>query len=210
VRVTKFTHSCIRVDGPGVLVVDPGVFSDPGALTGADAVLITHEHPDHLDPDRLAEAHRANPSLVVHAHPQVLPRLAALGDAVTAVEPGQAFTAAGLDVTAYGGQHAVIHPDIPLVANLAFLISDSTMSVYHPGDSFEVPDVSVDVLFAPISAPWLKISESIDFVRAVKPGRVFALHDGFTTEAGARLVDTHLTNLSGSGYRRLAPGTGID
>ena len=206
-RVTKYTHSCIRIDG---LVVDPGVFTEPEALTGADAVLITHEHPDHLDVDALIAARSMNPLIRVYVHPDVAPKLAALGDAVTVVEPGETFAAAGLDVQAYGGQHAVIHPDLPGIANLAYRISDATMSVYHPGDSFEVPDAPVDVLFAPVAAPWLKISESIDFVRAVKPGRVFALHDHFVTEAGAKLGDTHLTNLSGAAYRRLTPGTGID
>src|SRR3712207_6911077 len=44
VRVTKFTHSCLRLEGDGVLVVDPGAFSERSALEGADAVLVTHEH----------------------------------------------------------------------------------------------------------------------------------------------------------------------
>lgn len=210
-RVTKYSHSCIRIDGTGVLVVDPGVFSEPAALAGVDAVLITHEHIDHLDPQMLAEAARARPDLVVYAHPGVLPQLSAFEGAVTSVQPGESFTAAGYDIRAYGGQHAVIHPDIPRVANLAYLISDATTSVYHPGDSFEVPqDVQVEVLFVPVAAPWLKLSESIDFVRAVKPERTFALHDATVTEAGARIVDTHLTNLSGSRYDRLAPGADID
>lgn len=211
-RVTKYSHSCIRIDGAGVLVVDPGVFSAPAtALTGADAVLVTHEHIDHLDPQALAEAVRARPDLRIYAHPGLLPQLSDIGDAVTPVQPGEAFTAAGYDIRAYGGQHAIIHPDIPRVVNLGYLISDATTSVYHPGDSFEVPqDVPVDVLFVPVAAPWLKLSESIDFVRSVKPQRTFALHDATITEAGARIVDTHLTNLSGSRYRRLAPGTDID
>lgn len=209
-RVTKYSHSCIRIDGAGVLVVDPGTFSERESLVGADAVLITHEHPDHVDPDAITHARQASPALEVYAHPDVLAKLDLL-DPVTPVEPGQAFTAAGLQVRAYGGRHAVIHPDIPRVANLAYLISDGTTSVYHPGDSFEVPDdVEVDILFVPIAAPWLKLSESIDFVRAVKPRRTFALHDALVTEAGARIADTHLVKLSGSDYRRLAPGTGTD
>lgn len=211
-HVTKYSHSCIRIEGAGVLVVDPGSFSERAALVGADAVLITHEHIDHLDPDAVAEAKRARPDLQVYAHPDVLPKLAALGDgAVTTVQPGQTFTAAGLDVRAYGGQHAIIHPDIPRIANLAYLVSDGSTNLYHPGDSFVVPaDTGVDILFVPIAAPWLKISETIDFVRQVKPARSFALHDALVTEAGATIVDTHLSKLSGSDYRRLKPGTAVD
>jgi L-ascorbate metabolism protein UlaG (beta-lactamase superfamily) len=205
VRVTKFSHSCIRIDGDGVLVVDPGAFSERAALDDVDAVLITHEHFDHVDVEALAGAYDRNPDLVVHAHPDVLPKL---GVPARPIEPGGTVPLVGFDVTAYGGQHAVIHPDIPRVANLGYLIAGGGTTVYHPGDSFVVPEgADVDTLFVPVAAPWLKISEAIDFVRAVKPGRAFALHDALLTEAGAKITDTHLTNLSGCDYARLTAGT---
>jgi L-ascorbate metabolism protein UlaG (beta-lactamase superfamily) len=210
VRVTKFSHSCIRIDGDGVLVVDPGEFSERAALDGVDAVLLTHEHFDHVDVDALVAAQAQNPALTVYAHADVLPKLAALGGAVRTVGPGESFGAAGLEVRVHGGLHAVIHPDIPRIANLAYLISDDTTSVYHPGDSFELPDEAVDLLFVPVAAPWLKLSESIEFARVVKPRRAFALHDALLTEAGAKITDTHMGNLSGCDYARLAPGTATD
>jgi L-ascorbate metabolism protein UlaG (beta-lactamase superfamily) len=212
VRVTKYSHSCIRIERDGsVLVVDPGAFSERAALDGVDAVLVTHEHFDHLDIDALTEAVAARPSVAFFAHADVLPKVAQLGVTATAVEPGQSFTAAGLDVRAFGGQHAVIHPEIPRVANLGYLITDGDTNLYHPGDSFTAPDgVAVDILFVPIAAPWLKISESIDFVRAVKPRRAFALHDALLTEAGAKIADTHLARLGGADYARLAPGASVD
>ncbi|GGL08682.1 MBL fold metallo-hydrolase [Mangrovihabitans endophyticus] len=211
-RITKFTHSCLRVEGDGVLVVDPGAFSEQSALDGADAVLITHEHFDHLNVDAVVAARSTRPDLRIFAHAEVLPKLAPLRDAVTTVEPGQRFSAAGLTVTAYGGQHALIHQDIPRVANLGYLVSDGTANLYHPGDSFFVPDdgVPVDTLFVPLNAPWAKLAESIDFVRAVKPGRAFALHDALLNETGARVSDGHLERLSGTGYAHLTPGTTID
>jgi L-ascorbate metabolism protein UlaG (beta-lactamase superfamily) len=211
VRVTKYTHSCLRIEHDGaVLVVDPGAFSERSALTGADAVLVTHEHFDHLHVDGLADVLGQRPDLRVYAHPDVLPKLTAFADVVTVVQAGAEFTAAGLTVRAYGGQHAVIHPDIPRIANLGFLISDGTDSVYTPGDSFTVPDESVDTLFVPLNAPWLKLSEAIEFVRAVRPGRAFALHDSLLTETGAQVSDGHLDRLGGTRYARVAPGTMLD
>jgi L-ascorbate metabolism protein UlaG (beta-lactamase superfamily) len=210
VHVTKFTHSCLRIDGDGVLVVDPGVFSERSALTGADAVLVTHEHFDHLDVDGLADVLARRPGMRVFAHPDVLPKLTAFADVVTAVRPGTEFTAAGFTIRAYGGRHAVIHPDIPTIANLGFLISDGTGSVYTPGDSFTVPEEHVDTLFVPLNAPWLRLSEAIDFVREVRPGRAYALHDSLLTETGAQISDGHLERLGGTKYARVAPGTTID
>ena len=210
-RVTKYTHSCLRIEQDGaVLVVDPGAFSERTALAGADAVLITNEHIDHLDVDGLADTLAQRPGLRIYAHPDVLAKLAAFEDVVTVVQAGSEFSAAGLTVRAYGGQHAVIHPDIPRIANLGFLISDGAGSVYTPGDSFTVPDEHVDTLFVPLSAPWLKLSEAIDFVRDVKPGRAFALHDFLLTETGAQVSDGHLARLGGTRYARVAPGTTLD
>jgi L-ascorbate metabolism protein UlaG (beta-lactamase superfamily) len=194
-----------------VLVVDPGTFSERDALTGADAVLITHEHFDHVDVDALAAAVARKSDMRVFAHADVLPKLAAFAEVVTAVAPGQEFSAAGFTVTAYGGQHAVIHPDIPRIANLAYLIADAQDSVFHPGDSFTVPEgVVVDTLFVPLNAPWMKLAESIDFVRAVKPRRAYALHDYLLTETGAKVSDGHLERLSGTDYAHVAPGTTIN
>lgn len=210
-RITKFTHSCLRLEGDGILVVDPGVFSERSALTGADAVLVTHEHPDHLDVDALTDALAQRPEIKVFTHPEVLPKLSAFRDVVTVVEPGQEFSAAGFTVRAYGGQHAVIYPEIPRIANLGFLISDGATNLYHPGDSYVVPDgEAVETLFLPVNAPWAKVSETLDFARAVKPGRAFALHDALLTDAGIGLYGGLLERLSGTKYARVAPGTTID
>ncbi|MFY1634145.1 MBL fold metallo-hydrolase [Solwaraspora sp. WMMB335] len=205
-RLTKFGHSCVRLEHDGaVLVIDPGAFSEPAALDGVDAVLITHEHFDHLNVDLLADALATRPSVTVHTHPAVRSKLEQIGDVVTTVESGDTFTAAGIPVRAYGGWHAEIHPDIPRVPNLGFLVADS---VYHPGDSFDVPaDAQVDTLFVPVSAPWLKLSEAVDFVRAVAPRRAFALHDGLLNDAGHTVTDSNMTKLAGCEYTRLAAGT---
>lgn len=208
-RLTKYSHSCVRLEKDGaVLVVDPGAYSEREALDGVDAVLLTHEHIDHVDVEALADALGKRPSVTVHTHPDVLPKLDGLAGAVTTVESGQSFTAAGFGVTAYGGWHAVIHPEIPRVVNLGFLIEDS---VYHPGDSFDVPEgATVDTLLVPVSGPWLKLSEAVDFVRAVGPRRAFALHDCLLNDIGLRLTNNNMTNLCSCEYERLEPGTVVD
>ena len=209
-RVTKYTHSCIRVEGAGVLVVDPGEFSEPSALDGADAVLITHEHFDHLDVRAVTAAVARRPDLRIFAHAAVLKLLTDVAEATTAVEAGQEFEAAGHRVRAYGGQHAIIHPYVPVFANLGFLIDDGSTSLYHPGDSFVAPDTAVETLFAPMNAPWATIAESLEFVRRVRPERAFALHDGLLNERGAAVYGKHLESFSDTRFQQVTPGTVLD
>jgi L-ascorbate metabolism protein UlaG (beta-lactamase superfamily) len=210
-RLTKFSHACVRLDGGGVLVIDPGTLSEAESLDGADAVLITHEHVDHFDVGKLADALAKRPSIQVFTNPDTAKLLTELAGVVTEVTPGDAFEAAGFRVRTYGGLHAMIHPEFPRVTNVGFVIDgDGTGTIYHPGDSLDVPgDVQIDTLFVPASAPWLKLSEAVDFVRAVAPRRAYALHDGLWNEIGHSVWDRAMGALSGCGYQRLVPGTSV-
>jgi L-ascorbate metabolism protein UlaG (beta-lactamase superfamily) len=208
VRLIKYAHACVRVEDDGaVLVIDPGAFTERIALDGVDAVLITHEHFDHLNVEALADELGKRPAVRVYTHAAVAGQLDPLREAVTIVASGEAFTAAGFRVRAYGGWHAEVHPDVPRVPNLGFLVNDA---LYHPGDSFDVPtDATVDTLFVPISGPWLKIAESVDFVRAIGPRRAYALHDGLLSEAGFKVTDANMARLAQTEYGRLASGEAV-
>jgi L-ascorbate metabolism protein UlaG (beta-lactamase superfamily) len=204
-RLIKFGHSCVRLESDGgVLVIDPGVFSDPSALDGAHAVLVTHEHADHINVDELIK----RPGLPIFTNEAVASKLDAIADSVTTVVPGDQFDAAGHRVRAFGGTHARIHPDIPQVANLAFLVN---ATVYHPGDSLFVPqDTTVDTLLLPVAAPWLKTSEAIDFARTVAPRQAIAIHEAVLSDVGLGIVDNLLANLSRTQFQRLPVGGEIN
>jgi L-ascorbate metabolism protein UlaG (beta-lactamase superfamily) len=180
-QLTKHRHSCVRIDdGDRTLVIDPGTFSDlDAALDGADAVLVTHEHLDHVDPDRLRAAAKADPRLRVWAPHSVAEQFADLGEQVVGVGPGESFEAAGFRVQTFGGQHALIHPLIPIVANVAYLIDDT---VLHPGDSFTVPTAQVQTLLLPVSAPWSKVAAVIDYAVAVRAARAYPIHDAIVAD----------------------------
>jgi L-ascorbate metabolism protein UlaG (beta-lactamase superfamily) len=196
VRLTKYTHACVRLDeGDRTLVIDPGVFSETGpALEGVDAVLITHEHPDHLDVAALQAAVAANPSLRIWAAAGVAEQVPGLN--VETVAAGQDFEAAGFSIQTFGGQHAVIHPSIPVISNVGYLVD---RRVYHPGDSFAVPTEPVQTLLVPTHAPWSKTSEVIDFVIAVKAPQAFQIHDSLITEVATGMIEGHIGRIGG-GY----------
>jgi L-ascorbate metabolism protein UlaG (beta-lactamase superfamily) len=209
VKLTKFPHACFRIEQDGaVLVVDPGVFSEPAdALRGADAVLITHEHADHVDVDALRAAATARPGLAVWTHPDVAAGLSDVDAEITAVAPGDSFTAAGLAVGVFGDRHAYIHEGIPDIPNNAYLIGGR---VYYAGDSFSVPGVEVETLLVPIGAPWMKLAEAIDFVRAVAPVRAHPTHDAVLSPAGQQISDNWMTQRGGADYSRPEFGKQID
>lgn len=211
-RLTKLGHSCVRLEKDGqTLVIDPGGYSEPDAAVGADAVLITHEHPDHLDEARLRAAVEARPGLEIWSNPSVVATLGDIGATLHAVGHGDAITAAGFDVQVHGTDHAVIHPDIPTARNVGFLIDGG---LFDPGDALTVPDAPVTALLLPVHAPWLKASEAIDYVREVRPGRTFALHDGMLNDRGLGLVDRIFSGGAGvdlgAGFEHLQPGTSRD
>lgn len=195
-QLTKFTHSCVRLDdGDRNLVIDPGVFSEVDeALDGAGAVLITHEHPDHIEVDRVRAALERNSRLQLFGPDSVARNFAGFGDQVVTVEPAKSYDVGGFSVRTFGGQHAVIHPTIPVIANVTYLIEDA---VYHPGDSFTVPTAPVSTLLLPINAPWSKASEVVDFAISVRAPRVHQIHDGLINERYLGLITTQLANIAG-------------
>jgi L-ascorbate metabolism protein UlaG (beta-lactamase superfamily) len=207
-ELTKYGHSCIRVDeGDRSVTIDPGIFSDvPEALDGTTAVLITHEHSDHIDVDTLRLAASRDSRMRIFAPAPVAKLLDDLGEQVVTVASGETFDAGGFPVRTFGGQHALIHQTIPIVANLGYLIEDT---VYHPGDSLVVPPVQVAALLAPMNAPWSKVSEVIDFVVSVRAPVTVGVHDAMLTDPGRAIVEGHLTRIGaehGVEYRALATG----
>jgi L-ascorbate metabolism protein UlaG (beta-lactamase superfamily) len=198
-RITRYTHACVRVERDGqVLVVDPGIWSEPSALRGADAVLVTHEHSDHIDVLRLAGLR-----VPVYAPADaVISRLDVIG-----VCSGESFTAAGFAVTAVGARHAPVFGGEPDCANHGYIIDQA---IYHPGDALVVPDQPVETLLVPLQASWLKTAEAISFLRAVRPRRAFAIHDAQVNSRGLHAASSWLTDQGGHGYRYLAPGESLD
>lgn len=182
--LTRLGHACVRVDAPGgSFTIDPGTFSDvPAALDGVTVVLVTHVHPDHVDVPAIAAAD----DVEVHAPQQVLDALSEAGarlDRLHAVAAGDRLDVAGVHVQVLGELHEVIHADVPRPANAAYLLDGV---VLHPGDSYTLPPAGteVDVLLEPVGAPWLRLGDVVDHVRAVAPRRVVPVHDAPLSDVG--------------------------
>lgn len=196
--LTKYGHACIRLEKSGRrLVIDPGTFTDvPGALEGAEHILVTHEHADHLDEVPVLDHLAAYPQVTVRAPAAPAARLAAAAEKagldaarIIPTGPGESFETAGFAVRTVGGQHALIHPQIPVVANTGYVFDDL---VYHPGDSYMVPPgPAPDTVLVPLSAPWSKLAEMLDFITAVRARQVIPVHDGLLNGRGLAMYRRH-------------------
>lgn len=205
-KLTKYTHACVRIEKDGkVLVVDPGIWAEDEALAGADAILVTHEHFDHLDQQRLPSI-----EVPIWTNAAVAAQLAedGVGDRVTVVEGGQSFEVAGFAVSAYGNDHAIILPELGVPCqNLGYLIEDA---IYHPGDSWTKPDRAVHTNLVPISAPWFTMPDAIEYTRAVDAEQAVGIHDALLSEIGLGMSRTWIGNKGGKPYHGLAPGNWIE
>ena len=207
-RLTKFSHAAVLVeDGDRRLLVDPGMWTEPAAYDGVTDILVTHEHADHVDLGRLASLLESR-RLRVFAPEAVRDSAArqdaaAVVDAMIPVGPGDTFTAGGFGITAVGGLHAEIYDGLPGCPNVGYLVE----GIYHPGDSFFVPEQPVTTLLVPVAGPWFTLRGALDFTRAVAPARAFPIHDrGLSSDIGYQNVDGWMREKGGTDYARIPLG----
>lgn len=183
-ELTKYNHATVVLEQDGTtLVIDPGVFTPEAAdlVRAAAGVLITHEHPDHFDVEAVRAGLDANDALVVRAPGAVVEQLGDHDGRVTAVHAGDAFEIGPFSVQAFGEEHAVIHRDIPTIANVGYLVDGA---VFHPGDAYLEPGVPVQTLLLPTSGPWTSTAAAVDYVRSVAPERAVQIHEAMLSDLG--------------------------
>jgi L-ascorbate metabolism protein UlaG (beta-lactamase superfamily) len=197
-RLTKFGHSCLLVEEQETrMLFDPGTLSDGfEELQGLTAILYTHQHADHLDPERVRALLDRNPGVWVVSDEGSANALRHGGAEVEVVHDGAELDIGGVEVRVYGRDHAVIHPDIPVIPNVGYLVAGR---LFHPGDAFTVPDRGVEVLAVPAGAPWLKLSEAIDYLRELRPSVAVPVHEKLLSAIGTTLHYHQLEQLSGEG-----------
>lgn len=205
-QITKFQHACfVAEEDSQALVVDPGTLSNDFEVPDDPvcAVVITHVHGDHVDQDKLQAIAAQNPGVIVYGHQEVIDELDQNTYHTEVVSAGDMVEVGPFTLEFNGGEHALIHDDVPMCANLGVMINSM---LYYPGDSFTMPQHDVEVLALPVAAPWMKTAEAMDYLTSVAPKTAFATHDAVLSNAGKSFTDNWMRSAAekiGCDYRRL-------
>jgi L-ascorbate metabolism protein UlaG (beta-lactamase superfamily) len=209
VKITKYEHATlVLTSGDDKLVIDPGVFLTPPDFAGTVAVVITHSHADHWTAQNLSMILEKAPDAVIYAPADVAEQ--ATGVTISVVKNGDTAEAGPFSLEFFGDRHETIHESVPVPENVGVMVNSE---FYYGGDSYTVPDKPVNVLAAPVGAPWLKIGEAIDYVLEVKPKHAFYIHDMTLSAAGKGMASERLkwaTEQNGGEYKPLEVGDSID
>ena len=198
-RVTHLGHACLLVEiGDRRILIDPGNFSDFHDQHDLDAILVTHNHPDHFDPERATQLISANPSASVHTDPLTAEKLRAEGLSVTPTRHDDPFEIGDVTVTPVGELHAFNHAAMPRIPNVGVVLrADGEPTLFHPGDAYDAEPGHVDVLAHPLNAPWAASRDSIDFVARIAPKSFVPIHDALLSDVGRRMYAGHIEQFSG-------------
>ena len=199
VKITRMGHAAVLIEASDTrILIDPGVLSVDAAfeLEGLDGIVVTHQHPDHVDRERIVTLLERNDGATLLCDPESADLLE-VGTWTAHTHDDESYIGA-LTVLGVGAQHAEIVPQLPRIANTGVLVSaEGEPTLYHPGDSYEHAPSEVDVLALPLTAPWAKVSETVDFVRRVSPATFFPIHDAGVSDLGYGLYWGHVTNFGG-------------
>lgn len=204
-KITKFTHACLKLEKNSSRIwIDPGNFSEDFMAEIAEAIVITHLHDDHCHRPNIEKLLELNPSTKIFSTAEVAEKLEGID--VTVVQHGDFYQVKDFTLEFFGDLHQEIHRSIPLVQNTAVMVNHS---FYYPGDSYKPPEYQPEILAVPSSAPWLKISDVIDYLNVVKPQKAFPTHNALLSEIGHKLQNSRIQEVvedNGGEFRYLLPG----
>jgi L-ascorbate metabolism protein UlaG (beta-lactamase superfamily) len=163
------------------LVIDP-VDVKPRDFKSVDAVLITHEHYDHMDPSLISELQKSTQCVVV-ADPTSVKKLRHLisPEKLVEVRPGSEVKFDSVSVKVESCNHP------PATTPVSFIIaSEDDIKVFHTADSLPFPEMAtlgerekLDLVFCTVGiAPGTSPETGFEIARLTKPKVAVPYHTG--------------------------------
>ncbi len=181
-KITKIGHCCLVIEYKGLTIMtDPGIFSTGQEdILGIDILLITHEHTDHLHTPSVQAVVGNNPNVRIITNESCKKLLDVLGINSEILKDGESLKIDDLTLTAINNPHEEIYKEVGLVENTGFAIDN----FFYPGDAF-TPVAKLKnkpkLLALPVSGPWMKSKNAIDYALSFGEITAFPVHDGFFT-----------------------------
>jgi L-ascorbate metabolism protein UlaG (beta-lactamase superfamily) len=214
-RLTHLGHACLLVETGGQrILIDPGVFS-PGIedVTGLNVILVTHQHADHVDLQRLPAMLEANPQARLFAEPQAAAVMAETGIGSEHTVAGEELSIGRVLIMPVGEKHALINEALPRIGNLGVVIrAEGEPSLFHPGDAYDGEPGQVDILALPLNAPWTASRDTVAFAQRIAPKVGVPIHDVLLSAIGRQLYLSQVQSLGPESMelRDLADGVPVD
>lgn len=176
-RITKLGHCCLIIEEAGLrIMTDPGAWTTRQAEEkNIDYIFVTHEHQDHIHIDSLRTVLLNNPKARIFTNKGVGKLLEKEGIQFELLEHGGVKECGSVQVEGFGEKHATIYEEFGQVENTGYFFQNR---FFYPGDAFYNPGKPVEILALPVCGPWMKISEAINYAKAVNPKHAFPVHDG--------------------------------
>lgn len=185
-KLTKYGHACVIIENNKKrLIIDPGDFTElPEDVANIEAIVLTHEHGDHTDPTNVAIIHAYNPDVVIYGTQGSIDHLEAIDCKKVVVDGPLEIDLISSKVVLEPTDHAIIWQTSPC-KNLTVTVGDF---FYYPGDSFAVCSKPVKIVGVPVSGPWLKTSESLQFALDAHAELLLPTHNGLLNTMGHEIV----------------------
>lgn len=185
-KITFIGHGTLMFEyGGKVIHVDPwGKLADYSKLPKADLILITHEHPDHLDLDAIKKI-KTDKTVVI-----LTKNCAKKVGSGEIMSNGDSKSVTGLKIDAVPAYN-LVHmrdkgmPYHPKGVGNGYVITFGDKKVYIAGDTENTPEMKalkgIDVAFLPMNLPYTMTPEMVaDAAKAFKPKILYPYHTGDT------------------------------
>jgi L-ascorbate metabolism protein UlaG (beta-lactamase superfamily) len=180
-KITKLGHCCLLIEIQGVrFLTDPGNYTTlQNEIKNIDAVIISHEHTDHLHIESVKTILKNNPGAIIISNSSVGKILEKENISYTKISDGEEIKIKDISISGHGQKHAPIYEGYEQTENTGYFFDKK---LFYPGDAFTKIDEKIDILAFPIAAPWLNIQQAMDYVLEIKPRVAIPVHDGGLTK----------------------------